>query len=36
MLQDMKDIMVAAYYGTSREAVAQARKSGRPFAELAA
>ena len=36
MLQDMKDMMVAAYYGTSREAVAEARKAGRPFAELAA
>ncbi|MDO8142965.1 bifunctional acetaldehyde-CoA/alcohol dehydrogenase [Isoptericola sp. 178] len=34
MLQDMKDIMVAAYYGTTQKAAAEARKSDGGYTSL--
>ncbi|WP_179951083.1 bifunctional acetaldehyde-CoA/alcohol dehydrogenase [Xylanimonas oleitrophica] len=34
MLQDMKDIMVAAYYGLSREEVAEQRKAGVAYLDM--
>ncbi|MEG3614167.1 bifunctional acetaldehyde-CoA/alcohol dehydrogenase [Isoptericola haloaureus] len=34
MLQDMKDIMVAAYYGTTQQAAAEARKSDGGYTSL--
>jgi acetaldehyde dehydrogenase/alcohol dehydrogenase len=34
MLQDMKDIMVAAYYGISQEEVAQRRENGEAYLDM--